>query len=303
MSDLRKSLLTTQHRSRHGWPRTGSESSTQLNMSTSHASSSRQMVSVRNASAVPSKNSNSSVADKIDRRLRAYLAEYKEGKIRMKDATAGIVRTFRKYGGYKPEDTSNVNNSSSASYSTPLAKPNATAKKIDSVTPKKVDHRKPKDKSTGTKWKVQNELAKLADSDGWVKDTPLRSKRKPKAISRFEESKYERNLVLRSSGHRVPDAIGTTHKTVAKKVRTSIIHQFAQHDQMPIVQSSLTSQVRRSTTGENFIDLHFSMRMTIITYNNEILITTIFTVSEGCDAEGSFERKIERTVTTQTMGK
>lgn len=253
MSDLRKSLLTTQHRSRHGWPWTGSNLSTQLSMSTSHASHVRQIELARNASDVPSNNSNSSMADKIDKRLRAYLADYKHGAIRMKDATAAIIRTFRKYGGYKPEeigDISNVSHSSSSSCSTSPAKSNPAPKITDSATPKKKNHRtKPKNTSTDTKKAVRNELAKLADTDGWVKDTPLRLKRKPKAVVRFEESKYERNLASRSSGQRAsPVEIGTTRKTVAKKVRTSII-RFAQNTQMENLQS--TSQVRRSTTGES----------------------------------------------------
>lgn len=197
---------------------------TQVTINTSHA--------VQNSSVV---SSNSSAADQIDRKLRKYLNKYKNGTIQLDGATVGIVQTFREHGGYNPRMGS----------------------------AKKVINRKPKNTPADIKKKLQKELAKLADSDSWIKVGPLRPKRVPKPVSRFDASMYKRNLVPRSPVHQAPYAIGINRKSISKNMRINITRIYNQRDQMQVVQASLAS---RSVHCENSIDLQFSPRMSVMRY-------------------------------------
>lgn len=252
MSDLRKSVLNSQQHSR--W----TESSQSSRASTSHAFGSRSSgASIRYISVprIPSSGQSS----KIERKLREFLLNFKSGGISINDGVEQILKYVNKYGTNSNHEHERVDKLSGASSSTfhtqrqqpPKAKPKPKPK---TMTSKTVHHQ-----SKSKQLALEKELARLADSDGFVSTPPRRLKRKPKPVVLFDTVQYETKRKLRSSDRHRAD-VDTIQKTITKEVQHTNATRVV--NVSPNIANNMENVTQSSRTSSSFgmpIDFHYTI--------------------------------------------
>lgn len=212
-------------------------------------------VSMKNSSVEPKiALSESHATEKIKRKLRTVLYEFKPNAltIQINDTTARIMRIFKKYGQF---DGDNVRHSLNNSLDISRSVPNVTPKNKKSTVPKKSNNAKPVNKKTQKQSAMRKELARLADSDGFVSSSPLRLKRQSKAVSRFDVTIEERKQSLRShtsqnhaTGNRQQTKVTKQRKTITK--RNTHVQQVIQVKAMTVGNGSMAQMHNISHTSQ-----------------------------------------------------